>query len=1039
MSVSIDRGWVNDGSGGRVPVWSGEFHYFRNERRYWPRILRAMKDAGLTMVTSFVQPNWHEYEPGKFDFEGRTAPERDLTHLLRLAKETGLYVQLRLGPACCEWRESGGTSFGTKWRDVSDAFWDAIGPYQVGNGGAMLLYQVHNEWSHPLGIYYILYPSVSGFDGFHAQPVPHWLELCGPNAHYLSAGYEFSMGYLPRYLASLYPDVQTMNAAWRTGYANFDAVSDELVRDGVESLHGFIAHCREAFRRLDFPGESPRRAIDLLDWANFYMAAPLSEDVDHTRTRTSLPVLHNWAMGDERRWSRMAHLDLSGYDMYAPMSVDIWQWNKNTYDMQTSPFPFSNEFMCGTIERYEWGGQGFYTEGFARMSILSYVMGGMKGANLYMFVERDNWLQCPLDERGGKRPCYDTISAMVRALKRTAWHEVKMARDLGVLKHTDYHCFADGSDDGMFDEGYREAYLKDGLYAGHSAKQQFVATFRALHDASIDFEVLKDTRGGESLGGLRAVLAYSLWFMERGTAEDLARFVEGGGRLVLFPCVPTHGDDGREMDVFTERLGLRPFAGKQDAGSHVKPGEVDLDSVMSGDAGDFTTASGRLWARARDHGAGRVLALNLQLANSPELLRKVVMDWCGCRRFVDTMLPLTDGGMGIRPDGHAVIAAVNGGYEGQVREIAIDISELPSSEAYAITDELSEELLGNLAPVGNVVRVPVNLGPRDGMLLSVVPGRAEATKKQAPAPEVVGISGWHARREHEAFYHHRYLGTDIGDAWAPTPLADWTLPAIASGKVYGVQGWFYLKQSVELPASAGRTYLHIRPNGYHNLGIVYLNGAECGSFMIERPGAESLFDVTALVRPGEPNTLAIRLYRQSLDCHDRGSSGFDMLRFQCEAGTVEVDHLHLRQERRDQGEIGGWAAPGVSEPDWEPASLPLELTMRRQGDALWMKGTVDLPEGSASVRLRLSGKNCVVSVFVNGEYAVKSPMLPCELNLSDFTEPGTNTIALRIAPDNFEHYLLPRDKRYESYIRDGLLPLEVRLEGAEVVLNSSEV
>lgn len=1039
--VTLGEGWVEDGQGNRIPVWSGEFHYFRNAQKHWPRILKGMKDAGCTFVTSFVQPNWHEYEPGKFDFEGRTAPERDLPRLLTLAQEAGLYVQLRLGPACCEWRESGGSSFGTKWHDISNAFWDVVEPYQADRGGPLMLYQVHNEWVHPLGIYYIILPAVTGFDGFTAPSVNQWAELIGPNCHYLAAGYGFSMSLLTEYLAALYPDVTAMNRAWGADHGSFEAVTDEFVREGVDTLHGYVLRCRELLRNSGAVRANPRRMLDLLNWANLLQVPQLAKEADHTRTRTSLPVLHNWAMGDERRWSKMAHLDLSGYDMYAPMDVDIWDWAKMTCHMQSSPFPFSNEFMCGTIERYEWGGQGIYTDGFARMSVLSYVMGGMKGVNLYMFVERDNWLQCPLDERGGKRSVHGAIASIFHTLRECRWHELTILGDLGVFKNPDYHRYADGTDDGMFDEGYREILVRDNLYGGHEPKRSFIAAYRALRDRSVDFSVFKDTRGGESLRGFRTVLAYSLWFMDSRSAEDLLRFVEEGGSLVLYPCVPTHSDDGSELEVFTGRLGLRPFASEQTADIRVPPESVDIDAVLTADSGDFHTPSGALWAQSRIFGRGRVIAVNADPGGRPEALDRIVTEWGECRKYVDTDVPLTDGSMAVdpsSPESGAVVVLVNGRFDAALDGVRIDVSKL-SGRKYTVFNTQSGDCLGEHEPTDGVLRVPVKLGPRDGTILRVLPDSPPPPPAPKLAAVVRSVHDWFARREDQAEYNRRYLGPKVDDTWMRVPLADWTLPAIAGGRVFGVQGWFYLKTQVRLPVADQPVYLRVRPHGYHNLGVVYLNGSECGRYAIERPGAESIFDVTRLVLPdGGLNTLAVRLYRQSLDTHDRGSSGFELLRFECGGEVVDIDEMLLKQERRDWGEAAGWASADPSVGGWEPMSVPFEISMDRSGDALWLRADTQLESAEDAV-LRLDGCNCVVSVFINGEYVVKSPVLPCELPMREAVYPGRNSLALRITPDNFENYHVPKDRRYETYIRDGFLPLAVRLDRVEIVTAKGEV
>jgi hypothetical protein len=317
--------------------------------------------------------------------------------------------------------------------------------------------------------------------------------------------------------------------------------------------------------------------------------------------------------------------------------------------------------------------------------------------------------------------------------------------------------------------------------------------------------------------------------------------------------------------------------------------------------------------------------------------------------------------------------------------------------------------------------------------LSVHPSVLQVEPTTRVAATETSLTAWRVRREEESEYRKRYLGPEIDGSWTTVPAAEWTLPALASGKVLGVQGWFYLRQDIILPEVSGGIRLHVRPQAYHNLGLVYLNGRECGGFMVERPGAESVFDVTDLARPGEPNTLAIRLYRNSLDCHDRGVSGFSLLRFECGDQTIDVTELKLAQERRDFGELAGWAGCDTSGSEWTDACLPHELDMNRAGDTLWLRADLTVAN-PAKASLRLEGTNCIVSIFTNGEYVVKSPYLPCTLDLTGSLTEGINNLALRITPDNSEHYQIPQGERYGSWIQNGLLPLGVKL--SKVVLVS---
>jgi beta-galactosidase len=79
-------------------IYSGEIHYFRLRPREWPVHLCAARAAGLNTVSSYVPWIWHEAREGRFDFAGRTHPQRDLARYLDLVAEHGLRFIARVGP-----------------------------------------------------------------------------------------------------------------------------------------------------------------------------------------------------------------------------------------------------------------------------------------------------------------------------------------------------------------------------------------------------------------------------------------------------------------------------------------------------------------------------------------------------------------------------------------------------------------------------------------------------------------------------------------------------------------------------------------------------------------------------------------------------------------------------------------------------------------------------------------------------------------------------------------------------------------------------
>ncbi|MGH9615550.1 MAG: beta-galactosidase [Acidobacteriaceae bacterium] len=140
-------------------IVSGSMHYERIPRAYWRERLRMAKAMGLNTITTYVFWNWHEPEPGVYDFSGN----RDIAEFIREAQQEGLYVILRPGPySCAEWDWGGFPAWLLKdpnmvvrSRDpkflAASLTWlmrlgKEVGPLQIGNGGPIIAMQVENEY-----------------------------------------------------------------------------------------------------------------------------------------------------------------------------------------------------------------------------------------------------------------------------------------------------------------------------------------------------------------------------------------------------------------------------------------------------------------------------------------------------------------------------------------------------------------------------------------------------------------------------------------------------------------------------------------------------------------------------------------------------------------------------------------------------------------------------------------------------------------------------------------------------------------------------
>lgn len=91
--------------GKRIFLIGGEFHYWRApDKESWAELLKAYKAAGLNCVRIYFHWGFHQPDEDEFDFDGN----RDVSYLLSLCEELGLYVLVASGPYICAETNAGG-------------------------------------------------------------------------------------------------------------------------------------------------------------------------------------------------------------------------------------------------------------------------------------------------------------------------------------------------------------------------------------------------------------------------------------------------------------------------------------------------------------------------------------------------------------------------------------------------------------------------------------------------------------------------------------------------------------------------------------------------------------------------------------------------------------------------------------------------------------------------------------------------------------------------------------------------------------------
>ena len=141
-------------------IISGEMHPARIPYQYWKHRIQMAKAMGCNTVAAYVFWNYHEQEPGHFDF---SSGNHNIAEFIKLAQEEGMWVLLRPGPyVCAEWEFGGLPPYLLRTPDIKVRCMDPrymeaveryvtavaaqVKPLLVSQGGPILMVQVENEY-----------------------------------------------------------------------------------------------------------------------------------------------------------------------------------------------------------------------------------------------------------------------------------------------------------------------------------------------------------------------------------------------------------------------------------------------------------------------------------------------------------------------------------------------------------------------------------------------------------------------------------------------------------------------------------------------------------------------------------------------------------------------------------------------------------------------------------------------------------------------------------------------------------------------------
>jgi beta-galactosidase len=143
-----------------IQIISGEIHPARVPKEYWRHRIRMAKAMGCNTIAAYIFWNYHESEPGIFDFE---TGNHNIVQFFRLIQDEKMWALLRPGPyVCAEWDFGGLPPYllripDIKVRCMDPRYMDAVErylkkmaslvkPLMVTNGGPILMIQIENEY-----------------------------------------------------------------------------------------------------------------------------------------------------------------------------------------------------------------------------------------------------------------------------------------------------------------------------------------------------------------------------------------------------------------------------------------------------------------------------------------------------------------------------------------------------------------------------------------------------------------------------------------------------------------------------------------------------------------------------------------------------------------------------------------------------------------------------------------------------------------------------------------------------------------------------
>ncbi|NOK60050.1 MAG: hypothetical protein GFH27_549291n243 [Chloroflexi bacterium AL-W] len=535
-------------AGQTIPVYAGTVHYWRLERALWPQILDQVKQLGFQMVETYIPWAIHETSPGHYDW-GSEDDRKDVEGFIKLCEERSLWLIVRPGPLI----NAELTDFGfPEWVLLDpavqahtavgsihyDAAWGLHPPHQF----PVPSYASEAFYAYSAGWFDAICPIIAR----HLAPNGCIVAVQSDNETcYLFHEQTYATDYSPDslklyrlFLEERYHQIETLNAAYHTTYADFTEI--EGPRD-----------CQVNTRK-DLPWH-----LDWVAYKEYQITWSVARFARMLREReiVGVPIFHDVAFQqrtplDVARMEAHHDIDWVGMNLYRNKEGYASAVRQTRFLVGSTQLPFVPEFGCGIWSHHPLTPMPNDQE----LITLATLMHGLKALNLYMLVERDRWQGSAITRHGMLRPEYaDFYQRLTHFLH--SYQFWRFARDRQVLVLRNYDLGRYTAMTSTLNYAHADLYgLPPELFTTdvdldlrwdatteadeHRTDTWFGTLLHTLQAHSMDYDLADTHITSQQLAQYPLVLLQATDFMDINDQRHILAYIESGGTVVVGPGLP---------------------------------------------------------------------------------------------------------------------------------------------------------------------------------------------------------------------------------------------------------------------------------------------------------------------------------------------------------------------------------------------------------------------------------------------------------------------------------------------------------------------